>query len=156
MKYEEIRQMLEAEFLKAKRLKLDETTSETFQLMTYQTIQEVERRRIDCQKQADSLRAQAAAAEHQAAAFSVVGSIMVNIVHGFIANEERALDEENRRRKVREDELREEFEEKAKLESARIENSENVDPIMASDGKLVENSTTSVIESAPKKSKSKK
>lgn len=91
--YEETLVRLKKEFLDAQRLEIDGVSSGNFQQTALQLIQECERRRQDCVKQAEQLRMQAHAAESQSHAFSIVGSIMVNIVHGFVSNEERSRDE---------------------------------------------------------------
>jgi len=100
MTYEETIAKLKQEFLAAQKLEVEGVTHGAFQQLAMQTVHEIERRRIDCTKQAENLRAQAAAAEHQAAAFSIVGSVMLNIVHGFVANRERQIDEELRQKKA--------------------------------------------------------
>ncbi len=48
-------------------------------------------------RQAESLRLQASAAEAQSHAFSVIGSIVCAIVHGFNSNAQRGIDDEIRR-----------------------------------------------------------
>lgn len=103
MNYDEIRKKLLEEFEAAKNLNMGDVANGTFQIFTLQTVQEMEKRRLDCLKQAEQLRMQAHAAESQAHAFSIVGSVMTSIVHGFIVNEQRRIDAEIIRKKEAEE-----------------------------------------------------
>lgn len=69
----------------------------TYQQTLLQIWQEAERRRQTCVSQAATLRTQAAAAEAQAGAFSVMASIMYSVVNGFVeAGEKRVAEEAER------------------------------------------------------------
>jgi hypothetical protein len=69
----------------------------TYQQTILQIWQESERRRASCLQQAATLRQQAAAAEAQSHAFSVIGSIIYSVVNGYIELEERRAREEQER-----------------------------------------------------------
>ena len=80
--------------------KLDYMTPEsfgTYQQTILQIWQEADRRRQTCITQAETLRRQAAAAEAQAGAFSVMSSIMYNVVNGFVEAGEKRIREEAER-----------------------------------------------------------
>ena len=65
-----------------------------FEVMIREILQETERRRQTCVKQAETLRMQASAAEAQAGAFTVVASIANQVLHGMVGQAQRAIDEE--------------------------------------------------------------
>ena len=56
----------------------------TYEQTILQAWQEAERRRIALRQKAETLRLQAAAADAEASAFTVMGSILYNIVNGFV------------------------------------------------------------------------
>jgi hypothetical protein len=72
-----------------------------YQQTILQIHQEAERRKQTCFAQAETLRAQASAAEAQGHAFSSIASILYAIVHGYIQIEEKRLNEEAERAKER-------------------------------------------------------
>jgi len=80
--------------------KLGSLTPETFGLFQQSFLEvyhEAERRKQSCQGRANDLRRQAAAADAEANAFSVMSSILYNIVDGHIGMEKRRLAEEQYR-----------------------------------------------------------
>lgn len=74
----------------------------TYQQTILQILQECERRKQGLFSQVQTLRAQASAAESQAHAFSAMGSILYNIINGYVENEQRRIEEEQRRAAERE------------------------------------------------------
>ena len=71
----------------------------TYQQTLIQILQECERRRATCSTQAETLRRQAAAAEAEGHAFSVMSSIVLAVVNGFADREAvRAAEEAARAR----------------------------------------------------------
>lgn len=73
---------------------MDPKSFGTYQQTLLHIWQEVDRRRQTCLQQAEALRLQAAAAEAQSHAFGALGSIMYNIVNGFVEADEKRVREE--------------------------------------------------------------
>jgi len=65
----------------------------TYQQTVLQVWQEAERRRVSCLTQAESLRAQAQAAEYQASAFGTIASILYAVINGHVEAEQRRIRE---------------------------------------------------------------
>lgn len=81
-------------------LRLGITTPEGFgmyQQTMLQLLQEFDRRKATCLEQAEHLRRQAAAAEAQAAAFGVSGSVLFAVVNGYLDIQEKTIREEQER-----------------------------------------------------------
>lgn len=74
-----------------------------YQQTILQLHQECERRKQSCFAQAEQLRKQAAGAESQGHAFSAMGSIVYSVVNGYIALEEKRIQEEQDRAREREE-----------------------------------------------------
>jgi hypothetical protein len=68
-----------------------------YQQTVLQLLQEFDRRKASCLEQAEHLRRQAAAAEAQAAAFGVSGSVLFAVVNGYIDLEEKRIREDQER-----------------------------------------------------------
>jgi altronate dehydratase len=73
---------------------LDDASKGTYELTLLQVMNESERQRQTCIKRADSLKMQAATAEGQAAAFSMISSIVNNVVNSLVRKSEKATEEE--------------------------------------------------------------
>ena len=65
----------------------------TYQQTILQLYQDATRRRESLLQQGATLRQQAAAAEAQAGAFSVMGSMLYNVVNGYIESENKRIQE---------------------------------------------------------------
>lgn len=65
-----------------------------YQQTVLQLLQEFDRRKATCLEQAEHFRRQAAAADAQAAAFGVCGSVLFSVVNGYINLEEKRIIEE--------------------------------------------------------------
>lgn len=72
---------------------MNPSSAGTYEQTILQVWQEADRRRGSCLAQAETLRRQAAAAEAQAGAFTVMASILYNVVNGFVeAGNKQALE----------------------------------------------------------------
>lgn len=98
-----------------------------YQQTILQLLQEFDRRKQTCFQQAEQLRAQAAASDSQAHAFSVCGSILFSIVNGYIDLEEKRIREEQERAKEREKSIPQESASGAKIKppKKKLKNSGN-------------------------------
>jgi HD-like signal output (HDOD) protein len=77
----------------------------TYEQTILQFWQEVDRQRMVCLQQAETLRRQASAAEAQAGAFTAIGSILFNVVNGFVEAGQKKAQEEIERATLRQQEL---------------------------------------------------
>lgn len=76
---------------------MTEESGGTYEQTILQVWQEADRGRINCLQQAETLKRQAAAAEAQAGAFTMVSSILYNVVNGFVEAGNKRLREEAER-----------------------------------------------------------
>lgn len=88
----------------------------TYEQTILQAWQEADRRRAQLRQKAETLRLQAAAADAEASAFGTVGSILYNIVNGFVENGRKRLAEEAERAR--------ELEERAKSDAAETQSAQ--------------------------------
>jgi hypothetical protein len=72
-------------------------SKDIYEATLIQVLNEAERQRQRCMTQADTLRRQAAVADGQASAYSAIGSIVFNVLNGFVDAAERANREERER-----------------------------------------------------------
>jgi hypothetical protein len=63
---------------------MTEESGGTYEQTILQVWQEADRGRVNCLQQAETLKRQAAAAEAQAGAFTMMSSILYNVVNGFV------------------------------------------------------------------------
>jgi hypothetical protein len=83
---------------------MTEESGGTYEQTILQVWQEADRGRVNCLQQAETLKRQAAAAEAQAGAFTMMSSILYNVVNGFVEagnrrsreDAERKAEEESR------------------------------------------------------------
>jgi hypothetical protein len=97
---------------------MDPTAFGTYQQTLLQILNEAERRRQSCLKQAASLEQQAASARSQASAFQTMGSVMYSVVNGFAVAEEKRVLEETQREAEKKQEEEEASESAAASEAA--------------------------------------
>ncbi len=75
-------------------------SKDIYEATLIQVLNEAERQRQRCVTQADTLRRQAAVADGQASAYSAIGSIVFNVLNGFVDAAERASREEKERAEI--------------------------------------------------------
>lgn len=73
---------------------VDNNLKDFYEATLLQILNESERQRQTCVKQAEAFRKQASVADGQAAAYSAMGSIVYSVLNGYIVQEERAKREE--------------------------------------------------------------
>jgi hypothetical protein len=76
---------------------IDTNSKDIYEATLIQIMNEAERQRQTCVARAEDLRRQAAIADGQAAAFTQVGSIVYNVLNGYIIVAERQKREEQER-----------------------------------------------------------
>ena len=76
---------------------MTEGAAGTYEQTILQVWQEADRGRLNCLQQAETLKRQAAAAEAQAGAFTMMSSILYNVVNGFVEAGNRRLREDQER-----------------------------------------------------------
>lgn len=91
---------------------VDANSKTTIEAFLIQIMNESEKNRQQCMSQAEELKKRASSIEGQAAGFTAVGSIVYNVINGFIQAAERD-------RKERERLAQEEAEKQAAIEAAR-------------------------------------
>lgn len=81
---------------------MTEESGGTYEQTILQVWQEADRGRVNCLAQAETLKRQAAAAEAQAGAFTMMSSILYNVVNGFVEAGNRRLREDAEKQAERE------------------------------------------------------
>lgn len=76
---------------------MSEESAGTYEQTVLQVWQEADRGRVNCLQQAETLKRQAAAAEAQAQAFTMMSSILYNVVNGFVEAGNRRVREDAER-----------------------------------------------------------